>query len=89
MISHETTFERDIDDLEVLRAWLLELTVRLLGMGVSGIDASPLTQGLLFDQDERRRQADLDAAIDRAKGRFGTSALRRASSLDRDKRLGG
>ena len=150
-ISHETTFELDIDDLEVLRAWLLELTeqvgwrlrrhglrgrtvqlkvrfadfstitrsqtlpdpsniteelwqaadailcrrlptghlpVRLLGMGVSGIDTSPLTQGLLFDQDERRRQADLDAAIDRAKGRFGTSALRRASSLDREKRLG-
>ena len=151
-ISHETTFELDIDDLELLLAWLLELTeqvgwrlrrhglrgrtvqlkvrfadfstitrsqtlpdpsniteelwqaadailcrrlptghlpVRLLGMGVSGIDTSPLTQGLLFDQDERRRQADLDAAIDRAKGRFGTSALRRASSLDRDKRLGG
>ncbi len=25
-ISHETTFEKDIDDLEVLRAWLLDLT---------------------------------------------------------------
>jgi DNA polymerase-4 len=25
-ISHETTFERDIDDTEVLRAWLLDLT---------------------------------------------------------------
>jgi DNA polymerase IV len=25
-ISHETTFEQDIDDLEVLRAWLLDLT---------------------------------------------------------------
>ena len=25
-ISHETTFERDIDDVEVLRAWLLDLT---------------------------------------------------------------
>jgi DNA polymerase-4 len=25
-ISHETTFERDIDDSEVLRAWLLDLT---------------------------------------------------------------
>ena len=25
-ISHETTFERDIDDLEILRSWLMELT---------------------------------------------------------------
>ncbi len=25
-ISHETTFEQDIDDLEVLRAWLVDLT---------------------------------------------------------------
>ncbi|MHB8974152.1 MAG: DinB/UmuC family translesion DNA polymerase [Pirellulaceae bacterium] len=25
-ISHETTFEQDIDDQEVLRAWLLDLT---------------------------------------------------------------
>jgi DNA polymerase IV len=25
-IFHETTFERDIDDLEVLRAWLVDLT---------------------------------------------------------------
>ncbi|NLX96415.1 MAG: DNA polymerase IV [Rhodopirellula sp.] len=25
-ISHETTFEQDIDDLEVLRSWLLDLT---------------------------------------------------------------
>ena len=25
-ISHETTFEHDIDDLEVLRAWLVDLT---------------------------------------------------------------
>ena len=25
-VSHETTFAKDIDDLEVLRAWALELT---------------------------------------------------------------
>jgi DNA polymerase-4 len=25
-ISHETTFEQDIDDLDVLRAWLVDLT---------------------------------------------------------------
>ena len=143
-ISHETTFEQDIDDLEVLRAWLVDLTeqvgwrlrrhelrgrvvhlkvrfadfsmitrsqtlpeptdithelwqaademlcqrlpaghlpVRLLGMGVSGFDASGVSQGLLFDQDERQKQAGLDAATDQIRERFGSSALRRAASL--------
>ncbi len=143
-ISHETTFAQDIDDQEVLRAWLLGLTeqvawrlrqhalrgrvvhlkvrfadfslitrsqtmpeptditqglwevadellrrrlpadhlpVRLLGMGVSGFDASGRRQGLLFDQGEQRRQAGLDAVTDRIRDRFGSSALRRATSL--------
>ena len=38
-------------------------------------------QGLLFDQDERQRQADLDTATDQIRERFGSSALRRATSL--------
>ena len=143
-ISHETTFEQDIDDLDVLRAWLVDLTeqvgwrlrrhglrsrvvhlkvrfadfslitrsqtlpeptdithdlwqvaddmlcqrlpaghlpVRLVGMGVSGLDATGFIQGLLFDQDQRKKQAELDAAADEIRERFGSSALRRAASL--------
>jgi DNA polymerase-4 len=143
-LSHETTFEQDIDDLDVLRAWLVDLTeqvgwrmrrnglrgrvvhlkvrfadfstitrsqtlpeptdithelwraademlchrlpashlpVRLLGMGVSGFDGTGLTQGLLFDQNERQKQVDLDLATDQIRERFGSSALRRAASL--------
>lgn len=143
-LSHETTFEQDIDDPHVLRAWLLDLTeqvawrvrrcglrgkvvnlkvrfadfstitrsqtvpeptditddlwqvadrlfrerlpaghlpVRLLGMGVGGFDSSGVTQGLLFDRDERQRQAGLDVARDQIRERFGASALRRAASL--------
>jgi len=143
-ISHETTFERDIDDPDVLRAWLLELTeqvgwrlrrrglrgrtvqlkvrfadfstitrsqtlpeptdltqelwqaadellrrrlpirhlaIRLLGMGVSGLDDSGLAQGLLFDQEERERQGRLDAVKDQLKQRFGPDVLRRGSML--------
>ena len=145
-ISHETTFEEDVDDVEVLRGWLMDLTeqvgwrlrrhglrgrsvhlkvrfadfrtitrsqtlpeptditqelwqaademlcqrlpadhlpVRLLGMGVGGLDDSQLTQGLLFDQDQRRRQAGLDAVTDQIWERFGSSALRRVASLHR------
>lgn len=145
-ISHETTFEQDIADMDVLRAWLLDLTeqvawrlrrhkmrartvhlkvrfadfstitrsqtlweatditqelwqaademlshrmpaghlpVRLLGMGVSGIDDRGLAQGLLFDQEERQRQARIDAVTDLAKERFGAGAIRRGSGLER------
>jgi len=143
-ISHETTFEQDIDDLDVLRAWLVDLTeqvgwrlrrnglkgrtvhlkvrfadfslitrsqtlpystditdelwrvademlcqrlppghlaIRLIGMGVSNFDAVGLVLGLLFDQDERKKQSDLDTATDQIREKFGSSALRRAASL--------
>jgi DNA polymerase IV len=143
-ISHETTFEEDIADLEVLRAWLIDLTeqvgwrlrrhglkgrtvhlkvrfadfslitrsrtllsptdvtdelwrvademlchrlppghlpIRLIGMGVSNFDAVGSVQGLLFDQDERKKQSDLDVATDQIREKFGTGALRRAASL--------
>jgi DNA polymerase-4 len=143
-ISHETTFEEDIDDLEVLRAWLVELTeqvawrlrrhghrgrtvhikvrfsdfslitrsqtlpeptditnelwqtadellrnrlpanhlsVRLVGMGVSGFDTREHVQGHLFDQDQRKKHTGLDMAADQIRERFGSSALRRGTSL--------
>ncbi len=144
-ISHETTFEHDISDMEVLRSWLLELTeqvgsrlrrhglrgrtvqlkvrfadfslitrsltfpeptnitqelwqaademlcqrlpaahspVRLVGIGVSGLDDTGLIQNLLFDQEERQKHSLLDAVADQVKERFGTEALRRGSSLE-------
>ncbi len=145
-ISHETTFERDISDLEVLRGWLMDLTeqvghrlrrhglrgrtvhlkvrladfslttrsqtlqeptdvtdelwrvadlllcrrlqpvcpqVRLLGMGVSGLGDARLSQGLLFDQEERRKQRQVDQVADQIQARFGARALRRGSGLGR------
>ena len=146
-ISNETTFEHDISDVEVLRAWLVDLVeqvgwrlrrnglrgrtvqlkvrfadfstitrsqtlpeptditdelwrpadellrhrlpaghlaVRLLGMGVSGLDDTGLVQGMLFDQEGRERQARLDTVVDELKQRFGTDALRRGSSMRGD-----
>ncbi len=165
-ISNETTFERDIADMDVLRAWLVDLTeqvgwrlrrhrlrgrtvqikvrfadfstitrsctlaeptditeelwrtaeellwrslrggkgdspifadakigtvprlpaghlpVRLLGVGVSGLDDSGQVQGLLFDGDERQRQSQVDAVADQIKSRFGSGAIRRGSGID-------
>ena len=143
-ISNETTFEHDIADMDVLRAWLVDLTeqvgcrlrrhalrgrtvhlkvrfadfslitrsqtlpeptditqellraaddllcrrlpaghlpVRLVGMGVSGLDDAGLAQGMLFDQEDRQKQRQVDAVADEIKERFGTGALRRGSSL--------
>jgi hypothetical protein len=38
-------------------------------------------QGLLFDQDQRKKHAGLDIAADQIRERFGNSALRRGTSL--------
>ena len=62
------------------------LPVRLLGMGVGSIDSSGLAQRQLFDEEERSRQSQLDTATDQIRSRFGSSALRRGSSLDHDVR---
>jgi DNA polymerase-4 len=62
------------------------LPVRLVGMGVSGFDESGLRQGLLFDQEDRQKQAGVDAVADQIRERFGSAALRRAASLPHGKR---
>ncbi len=143
-ISNETTFERDITDMEVLRAWLVDLVeqvgwrlrrqrlrgrtvqlkvrfadfslttrsqtlpeptditdefrravddllchrlpaghlpVRLLGLGVSGLDDTGLVQGILFDQEERQKQSQVDAVADQVKEKFGFGAIRRGSNI--------
>lgn len=138
-LSHETTFPQDIDDLNTLRAVLLELTeqvarrlrraqrrarivevkirnvsfktitrqqrlsspthttttlwcaadtllksalprdgfaIRLLGMGVSGLDDGLDNQLTLF-QAEQAKYDDLDRVSDQIKDRFGDKAVRR------------
>ena len=144
-ISHETTFEQNISNREILRAWLLDLTdqvsrrvraqgirgktvqlkirfsdfrtltrsqslpepsdvtdeiwqtvrhlfedrlptplppVRLLGMGVSGLDPSGEQQALLFDGEQRARQTRLDSTTDQIRERFGSTAIGRATNIE-------
>ncbi len=54
--------------------------VRLLGVGTANL-AQPARQLRLFEQHDQR-QAQLDAAFDRIRARFGENAIRRASLLD-------
>ncbi len=57
--------------------------VRLVGMGVSGLDDSGKTQAMLFDRDEHRRQSRLDAVTDEIQDRFGRASIGRAGSMER------
>lgn len=58
--------------------------VRLLGMGVGGIDRSQLAQKKLFN--DGREEHALDAAADSIRERFGNQALQRGSALRHEAR---
>ncbi len=146
-ISHEKTFARDLQELEVVRAWLLDLSeqvgcrlrrhelkgrtvhlkvrfddfqtitraqtlsgpthatqeiwrtvstmldermpdrqlsVRLLGVGLSGLTHAADVQLDLFDNEGRERQSRLDQVADSIRGKFGSGALQRGLGLLRD-----
>jgi DNA polymerase-4 len=60
------------------------LPVRLLGVGASNLTGEAVVQGELFEEEERRRQAALDLAIDAIRGRLGPGAIRRGSLVERE-----
>jgi DNA polymerase-4 len=71
--------------IELLDAWLAaqpRAALRLLGVGVS--DLAEEVQPDLFGAAESTRNRQLDAAVDEIRSRFGTVALRPASSIRKD-----
>ena len=58
--------------------------IRLVGMGVSNLTSSPVAQQMLFDNEERSRNARLDEMQDQLKDRFGHDAIRRGTSVEHD-----
>jgi DNA polymerase-4 len=72
---------RAADDLLCHRLPAGHMPVRLVGMGVSGLDDSGLVQGMLFDGEEREKQCRVDAVTDQVKEKFGKNSLRRGSTL--------
>jgi DNA polymerase IV len=54
------------------------LPLRLLGVGVSGLTFSAVTQGMLFDEEQRRKQRALDKTVDEIRARLGRDAIKRA-----------
>jgi len=61
--------------------------VRLLGMGVSQLSQPGKVQQELFGSDEKERQSQLDKTLDSIHERLGPSAVKRASSVERDIRF--
>ena len=62
------------------------LPVRLLGMGVTEIDRTGVTQQQLFDEADRERQDELDEVGDQIRDRYGSKALSRGSTLKHNAR---
>lgn len=60
--------------------------VRLLGVGITNLEATQDRQGLLFDEEERQKQKRLDQVTDAIRDRFGNAAVRPAKSADRSGR---
>ncbi len=65
--------------------WDRRRSVRLVGVGTSNLE-QPARQLRLFEQ-ESNRQSQLDAALDRIRGRYGDAAIQRAALLDEPEEL--
>lgn len=55
--------------------------IRLIGVGVSGLEEGRLVQQSLFADEEREKQSQLDRAADQIREKFGSAALHRGSGL--------
>ncbi len=58
------------------------LCVRLLGMGMSGFDKAGESQAILFDDQQRVKQRQLDATLDAIRTQLGPAAVHRAANLE-------
>jgi DNA polymerase-4 len=58
-----------------------KLPVRLLGVGLSGLESQRKRQQTLFVDEERKREARLDTIRDQISARFGSSALQRGTGV--------
>jgi DNA polymerase IV len=57
------------------------LSVRRVGVGVSGFDSPDELQRLLFNDEKREVESGLDRATDHIRERYGADALSRGSRL--------
>jgi DNA polymerase-4 len=92
-ISRQTTLPQPTDlegdifsaALELFdKAWSRGRPVRLIGVGVSGLQAPARQLGLFEAGTEDRRAEKLAEAVDKIRAKYGWQAVRRASALDEE-----
>lgn len=63
--------------------WWERMPIRLLGVVAEGLERTRYVQSSLFDEPQRRREEEVDEAMDRIRQRFGPSAVVSADRIDR------
>ncbi|QDV52045.1 DNA polymerase IV [Gimesia fumaroli] len=87
-VNQPTNITREIEEAAIL---LLEqrlperpLTIRLIGVGVTGFDTGTRQQRSLFDEEDQQKHSRLDQVKDQIANRFGTESIKRANRIEAD-----
>lgn len=87
-LNHPTDITKEIEDsaLELLTNRLPErtLSIRLIGIGVSGFNTNPLQQRSLFNETDQQKLSRLDQVKDQIANRYGTESLKRGTQISSD-----
>lgn len=87
-VNQPTSLTREIEEaaLLMLEQRLPErpLSIRLIGVGVSGFDAGTRQQRSLFDEEDQQKHSRLDQVKDQIASRFGTESIKRANRITPD-----
>jgi len=87
-VNQPTNITREIEEAALL---LLEqrlperpLSIRLIGVGVTGFDTGTRQQRSLFDEEDQQKHSRLDQVKDQIANRFGTESIKRANRIAQD-----
>jgi len=87
-VSQPTDITRIIEEAALLmlheRLPERRLSIRLIGVGVTGFDGSSLKQRSLFDEADQQKFARLDQMKDQIADRFGRDSLKRGNRITRE-----
>jgi DNA polymerase-4 len=61
--------------------------LRLLGLSLSDIERDGFEQMSLFQDENKEKRKALDSTLDSIRGKFGNSAVQRASTIDTSKNI--
>ena len=93
--SHQIKLKESTDVTDVIFRTAKELikeswhgeALRLVGLSLSDIDRDGFEQISLFEDPDKEKRKALDASLDSIRGRFGNSAVQRASTLNTSDRI--